>query len=101
MEQNSNDGFGHDNSKAPAVNTADITPPRRNGVLKDNSETTNRRDNNVTPLSMAGDNLEDETEEQIIMREKLEINVADTAQPTQEEIEEYKSFSSKCEIRKS
>ena len=99
MEQNSNDGFEHRKQKSPAVITADITPPRRNGVAKENSETTNRRDDNATPLSMAGDNNEDETEEQVIMREKLEINVADTAQPTKEEIEEYQSFSSKCEIR--
>ena len=98
MEQNSNDGKNHQNSKSPAVINADVTPPRRTGVLKDNSETTNRRDNSTTPLSMNGDNQEDETEEQIIMREKLELNIADTAQPTVEEIKEYESFSSKYEI---
>ena len=53
-----------------------------------------RKEGNITP-SLADDNAEEDENEQVVMRVELAIEIADTAQPTQEEIKEYESFSSK------
>ena len=56
-----------------------------------------RKDANTTPLTVRDndENEDDADAQEVVMRTELAIEIADTAQPTIEEIKEYESFTSK------
>ena len=79
-------------SKSPGKKE-EVTPLRSDYVAE-SPMTYGRKEGTITP-SIIDDNAEEEENEQVVMRMELAIELADTAQPTREEIKEYESFSSK------
>ena len=102
----SNEDQNHHSSKSrsPPKKQADTSTPANEGNLnKDSPEALEHEEASVTAMSPANDyqNAEDEKDhEEIVMRVELEIDIADAAQPTSEEIKEYESFTSKYQVAK-
>ena len=93
-----NDQQHHFSSKSPErkMNTLASTDHAEEYDVTPSVQT--RQDASITPLSPAADDGEDEVEEhdeKVIMRLEVNIDIADASKPTQEEIKEYESFSSK------
>ena len=98
LKNSSNDQQHHLSSKSPERKKNNLASPDHEEEYDVTPSMQARQDANITPLSPAADYGEDEVEEQdenIVMRMELNINIADTSKPTQEEIKEYESFSSK------